>query len=229
MKTIPMGKQALLVEFEKQDTFTPQSAFQKLNSHLEEFQIHQLTPAYDSLLVQFERALSSQRIEEVLKTLREASNQNTPQAPLLKIPVFYDENWDLPELEGHLDLSIDEIIHLHTQSIFEVACLGFLPGFPYLKTLPASLISPRKKTPRKEVPKGAVALAGDQTGIYPTKSPGGWQILGFTPLEIFDLNRADICLFAPGDKVQFQKVSELEFKEIAEEVHQGKWGRKDLL
>ena len=141
---------------------------------------------------------------------------------LWKIPVCYDLKFglDLPEISSKTKLPFDEIIRMHTDTVYRVYSIGFLPGFLYLGGLDSRLFIDRKATPRLEVPKGAVAIGGKQTGIYPKSSPGGWQIIGKTPISFFDSKKKNPCFSKPGDKIQFYQISVDEFDEIQRLVYQ---------
>ena len=128
----------------------------------------------------------------------------------LEIPVLYDGG-DLDELARLLGLGIDEIVALHAGGDYRVAMLGFAPGFPYLLGLDARLHAPRRAMPRTRVPRGAVAIGGAQTGIYPVELPGGWHLLGRTPLALFDPRRDRPNLLAAGDRVRFRAIGADEF------------------
>ena len=117
---------------------------------------------------------------------------------------------DLEAVAGHLGISTDEVIRLHTETIYRVYMIGFTPGYPYMGELPAALAVPRRSTPRTRVPKGSVGIAQRQTGIYPVESPGGWQIIGWTPLELFDPSRQLPSLLEMGDRVKFEAVRQVE-------------------
>lgn len=133
---------------------------------------------------------------------------------LIEIPVCYEPQYglDLEEMALYHKTSVAEIIKQHATTIYTVFMVGFLPGFPYLGILPESLATPRKKQPRLKVPAGAVAIGGNQTGIYPIESPGGWNIVGQTPLKIFDNERANPFLLKPGNQVKFYPISPEEFE-----------------
>ena len=118
---------------------------------------------------------------------------------------------DLDAVAQHTALSPEEIVRRHADASYRVSCVGFTPGFPYLSGLPPELATPRRASPRKEIPAGAVAIGGTQTGIYPRKSPGGWNIIGRTPLRLFDVERNPPALFHAGDRVRFRKISRQEF------------------
>lgn len=123
----------------------------------------------------------------------------------VKIPVIYGGKFspDLEEVAWHLKMSPDEIIRQHTANSYTVFGIGFLPGFPYMGLLPESLQIPRKKTPVSKVAAGSVAIAGKHTGIYPFDSPGGWHVIGWTPVEMFDYHSTNPSLLKPGDIVRF--------------------------
>lgn len=131
------------------------------------------------------------------------------------IPVLYNDEvgLDLLEVAKYHGLSIEEVIHLHTAQAYRIYMLGFLPGFAYLGGLDAKLHTPRKNTPRLRIPAGSIAIGGEQTGYYPVDSPGGWLIIGQTPLVMFDSNRPEIKLHA-GDRMKFYAIDKLEFQKL---------------
>jgi inhibitor of KinA len=106
-------------------------------------------------------------------------------------------------------------MQMHCSKTYRVFMLGFLPGFAYMGTVAGDLVMPRRETPRIKIAAGSVGIAGRQTGIYPFESPGGWNIIGRTPLKMFDVNRADAALLKPGDRVQFYPISQTEFEVIS--------------
>ena len=128
---------------------------------------------------------------------------------------------DLDDVARFSNLSRAEIIKLHTAKTYRVFMLGFIAGFAYMGTLPDQLNSTRKASPRLKVPAGSVGLAGLQTGIYPTEAPGGWQIIGRTPLDIFDPQRDQPTLLLPGDQVSFRPIVQDEFQIIRLKIETG--------
>lgn len=136
----------------------------------------------------------------------------------VEIPVCYGGEYgpDLDALAEHARLSRDEVIGRHVAAGYTVAMLGFAPGFPYLLGLDPALHVPRRADPRTRVPAGSVAIGGAQTGIYPRELPGGWNLIGRTPLVLFDPDRDPPCLLAPGDRVRFCAISAEEFAALAE-------------
>ena len=145
----------------------------------------------------------------------------------LYIPVCYDRmfGFDMDEVIHQTNLSAAEIVKIHTSITFSTYMIGFLPGFPYLGKLPAEMECTRKATPRLEVPKGAVGLAVLQTGIYPKNSPGGWQIIGQTPVDLVGKDSEHSYLFESGDEVCFYSISKKKYQDIIEEQEKGlfKW------
>lgn len=145
------------------------------------------------------------------KTARQATGN------IVTIPVCYGGGFgpDLAEVAGLHQISIAEVIKLHSAAVYQVYMIGFIPGFAYLGGMDERLSTPRKVTPRKSVPAGAVGLAGLQTGVYPLESPGGWQIIGQTPVRLFDLNRREPSLLKSGDTVIFKAIDIKEFNKLA--------------
>jgi inhibitor of KinA len=138
---------------------------------------------------------------------------NTPDN-LITIPTCYGGKYgeDLDELAALHQLSADEVIKLHSEAIYKVYMIGFVPGFAYLGGMSAQLATPRKPTPRKTIPAGSVGIAGQQTGIYPLATPGGWQLIGRTPLTLFDATRTQPALLKAGDQVVFKPIDPYQFE-----------------
>jgi inhibitor of KinA len=157
-------------------------------------------PAFDIVKEHLENALAQLSSLEVQET-----NQ------LIEVPVLYDGE-DLPLVAELHQLTAHEVITIHTAQTYRVFMIGFLPGFPYLGTVNEKIATSRKSSPRTVVPAGSVGIAGYQTGIYPQSSPGGWQLIGRTPVKIFDTKKSSPCLFKPGDSVRFYAIDENEFQ-----------------
>lgn len=179
--------------------------------------IVEIIPTYCSLLILYDPLRLSlaelrEKIQQIAEGLQDIS---LPEPKLTRIPVLYGGVYG-PDLEGvakHCGLSPEEVIRLHCSKPYLIYMIGFMPGYPYMGELPEALITPRLKTPRLSVPKGSVAIAQRQTGIYSMESPGGWQIIGRTPVELFDSHREPPALLRMGDWVQFYAISEKEFEE----------------
>lgn len=165
--------------------------------------LQEIVPGMGNLLLQFtttERAV----IREVLAVCEEVPDP-PPIGRSVEIPVKYGGTAgpDLEEVAHHSEMTCDEVIRQHCAGVYWVYCLGFQPGFAYLGGLDPALYTPRKATPRINIPAGSVAIGGAQTGIYPSPSPGGWQIIGATPLQLFDPTLSQPSLLLPGDTVRF--------------------------
>ncbi|WP_227006268.1 5-oxoprolinase subunit PxpB [Rufibacter latericius] len=188
-------------------------------------------PAFASLTVYYDPWLVSgqgktdpyaavqENLRQMLDQLESVSS-NVPSS-LKEIPVVYGGQYgsDLPFVARHTNLSPQEVISLHSQTEYLVYMIGFAPGFPYLGGMDKRLTSPRKEVPRKIIPAGSVGIAGPQTGVYPMETPGGWQLIGRTPLTLFDPERESPSLLQMGDRVRFVPISEEEYLNWEEPMH----------
>jgi len=171
-------------------------------------------PSYRSVLLIFDPfkttlSLLQDRVHHLCNTL---DPSQLPESRRVEIPVVYGSEYgpDLEWVAGYHGITPDEVIRLHTTHTYHVYMIGFMPGFPYLGELPEALITPRRETPRTVVPRGSVALAQGQTGIYSTQSPGGWQIIGRTPFTLFDPGKWPPALLEMGNRVKFFAIDEEE-------------------
>lgn len=156
-----------------------------------------LLVAFDSTKVSFEQLSAELRTREVTKTLLHNDNE-------VVIPVSYDGE-DLEDVVELTGLAVDDVIDRHLANTYTVAFCGFAPGFGYLDGLDPMLHVPRRETPRVRVPAGSVALAGDFTAVYPRQSPGGWQLIGHTDLQLWDVDRYPPTILTPGTTVRFER------------------------
>lgn len=178
-------------------------------------------PAYSSLTVYFTEEVSIAKVEAALLELytqciasSSTNSYNAIQTAKHIIPVCYDIEFglDLEQVATSCKLSIQEVITIHTSIEFRVYMIGFVPGFAYMGTLPLALETKRKNNPRLAVPEGSVAIAGLQTGIYPATIPGGWNILGRTPVKMFEKSKEPCSFLRAGDTVQFKAIIKKEFE-----------------
>ena len=189
-------------------------------------EIVETVPAYHSLAVYLKTAVN---VSEFISKLQERSSTSVKivlgTTQIVTIPVCYDIEFasDIKEVASIHDITVDEVIKMHTEPFYKVYFLGFLPGFPYLGGLNKKLSTPRKKTVRKFVEKGSVAIGGNQTGIYTIDSPGGWNIIGRSPLLFFSTSIGANSLLSPGDFVKFRRVSLEEFNDIQREIESGNY------
>jgi KipI family sensor histidine kinase inhibitor len=196
----PAGERGLLVEVEELELV------HRLHAALRALDppgVVELVPAYRTLLVVAdpERAEALDELAARLPALELPPAEAVAGDPV-EIPVSYDGE-DLPEVAALTGLDAEEVVRRHTAPEYTVAFLGFSPGFPYLVGLDPSLEVPRRDTPRTSIPAGSVGLAGGQTGIYPTASPGGWRLIGRTEATLFDPGRDPPALLAPGGRLRF--------------------------
>jgi KipI family sensor histidine kinase inhibitor len=196
----PAGERGLLVEVEELETV------HRLHAALRALDppgVVELVPAYRTVLIVAEpdRAGVLDELAAALPEL-ELPLAEAVAGETVEVPVRYDGE-DLPEVARLTGLEADEVVRRHTAPEYTVAFLGFSPGFPYLVGLDPALQVPRRDTPRTAIPAGSVGLAGDQTGIYPAASPGGWQLIGRTDVALFDPARDPPALLAPGTRLRF--------------------------
>jgi inhibitor of KinA len=169
--------------------------------------IKELVPGYRSLMVVYDPLVLSvpflkSYIGQLCKTL---DDFQVPDPRTIEIPVAYGGEYgpDLQWVADYHKMTPEEVVRLHIQPIYRVYMIGFMPGFPYMGEVVDALVTPRRKTPRTQVARGSVGIAQRQTGIYSVASPGGWQIIGRTPVHLFDPHRQPPCLLEMGDRVKF--------------------------
>jgi len=228
-----LSKNTLLLEWEKIiDPAILQSiiSYQSLIESQLQQQVTECYPAYNCLAVCFdpEKVTASELLHNINQLSLEKVHFN---ATTWQLPVCYDPNLapDLETFASEKQVSIDEVINLHTNSLYTVHFFGFLPGFMYLGGLNEELHLPRKTTPDRSVPKGAVAIGGSQTGIYPSESPGGWHIIGLCPIPLFDAQHNPPCFIAPGDQIKLNAVSKEEFLYLEKEADNESFEFKSLI
>ena len=180
-------------------------------------------PAYSSLAV-FYDAVAIKKYNPAIKSIFDFVKEHTEQLitglddmvtqndeTIITVPVYYNGD-DLDDVANQHGITIEELISIHTEKLYRVFMIGFQPGFTYMGKLDERIATPRKASPRTEVPAGSVGIAGFQTGIYPFSSPGGWQLIGQTPILIFDKEKINPCLFKAGDNIKFVSISKETFE-----------------
>jgi inhibitor of KinA len=216
--------QSLLVYFGQEITLQAHHQVRKLLRLLEMEPIagvRNLHPAYCSLLVKFDGLrLRHDEVEAILRRYLERLEEIKLREPrLVEIPVCYGGEFgpDLAEVCAIHGLTPAQAIELHASADYLVYFLGFVPGFAYLGELPEALMTPRLGTPRRRVPAGSVGIAGNQTGVYPFSTPGGWRLIGRTPVAMFRDEREGLSLLSIGDRVRFAPISAERFGELEKE------------
>lgn len=219
-----LGDTALIVRFEQQINPAINGLVQQFKHSIEllhlEGILHILPNYCDITLFYDPSIISFQNLISRLKTIDIQLEQTYRTVQLLHIPVCYNEllGIDIAYVAKYNHINIDEVIKKHSSQKYLVYMLGFTPGFTYLGGLDPMLSTPRLDTPRKVIPAGSVGIAGNQTGIYPIDSPGGWQIIGQTPIKMFDINREPEVLVESGDYIQFDPVTFDEYQLIKEKI-----------
>ena len=235
MEITPLGDSALIVRISENFAGAPDetlSAVLAVQRRLETAQLPgviEIAPAYTTVTVFFDpiRVLSAgaesdrlfdwlaERIRETLSDTLEVHHRL--ESRLIEVPVCYEVEFalDLEDVARRACVHWKEVVDLHCSAEYRVHCLGFTPGFPFLGGLPSKLATPRRSTPRKQIPAGSVAIGGAQTGIYPIKSPGGWNVIGRTPLRLFDPAKNPPVLLRAGDRVRFRAITREEFDRVA--------------
>ncbi|MBM4760937.1 5-oxoprolinase subunit PxpB [Bacillus sp. B15-48] len=225
-KVMVTGEKSIRFQFGNrldEETYQKVREFSKLVTEDSSFLIEEIVPSYHTVTVYLKK--EQRNIDEIIaryvKKWRERkSSKSEGSIRKLTIPVCYDEEfgWDLERVAEHTGLTVKEIIDRHTKPIYTVYMIGFLPGFSYLGKLDENLTTPRLATPRLKVLKGAVGIGGSQTGIYPLESPGGWNIIGKTPLELYRLDRDPPFFIEAGDRLRFVSIPKREFYEIKQRM-----------
>lgn len=210
----PMGDRSLLVELGDEISPAINQRVQELFAGLDLQKprgILELVPSYRSLLVICEPAILSvgDLKQIIVDTHSKLDRLQLPKPRTVEIPVVYGDDYgpDLLEVAQYHHLTPEEVIDYHTQPTYRVYMIGFTPGYPYLGELPDAIATPRRNTPRTRVPRGSVGIAQKQSGIYSVDSPGGWQIIGWTPVRLFDPRNNPPSLLVMGDRVQFYTIS----------------------
>lgn len=231
MQITPLGDTALIVRIRETPANLDDESLRVVLDAVHKIRVAQIpgvvevAPAYTTVSVFFDpmqvasagvdpAAVFDWMAEQIRKAVARKMKSAKVTARLIKIPVCYDPEFalDLNEVAQHAGLSTKEVVDLHHAAEYQVNCVGFTPGFPFLAGLPKKLATPRQATPRKEIPVGSVAIGGAQTGIYPIKSPGGWNVIGRTPLPLFDPLKSPPALLHAGDHVRFRPITREEFE-----------------
>ncbi len=225
IKFKPLGQEALLIEWPNEidknildDILLLQSTVEKELGRL----LVETVNAYNSLTLIFHSPIAS--LDDLKKKILQLHQLHPPiksrTQKIWEIPVCYHKEFgiDLDELAKQHELSTDEVIAIHSKAEYTIYFTGFLPGFLYLGGLPETIHTARKATPRLRIKKGAVAIGGQQTGIYPSESPGGWNVIGNSPVEFFDPSHNPPCFAQAGDSLKFYPIDKNEHQRILNEV-----------
>lgn len=219
LSLFPLSEEAITIEFGEKATKEVNQRVHEAARKISQRPFSgfiECVPTFTSLTIYYNPIIAG-NFDVVCKKLLSALSNEIPMIDLNqkihRVPVCYDVEFapDLLLLSQSLNLSQDEIIELHTKPLYDVYFLGFSAGFPFLGGLSAKLFHPRRLSPRLKVPAGSVGIAGSQTGVYPIETPGGWQIIGRTPLRLFNYENNPPVLVKPGDQVRFYPISKEDF------------------
>jgi KipI family sensor histidine kinase inhibitor len=211
---VPLGEGALLVKMGAGMDLSLNQQVHALASALRtnlRKEVLDLVPGYNTLLITFDPECAREDVlrEWILEAMRLLPENPMEAGKRVEVPTVYGGEYgpDLDFVSNHCRMNSDEVIRLHCKVEYPVYFIGFLPGFPYLGGLDSKIGAPRLETPRQQIPAGSVGIAGMQTGIYPLESPGGWRLIGRTPLKLFDPSQNPPVLLQPGDRVRFMRYS----------------------
>ncbi len=230
IRILTAGDSALLIEFGKEinpETNRKITALVQLmrEQHIEG--IVDVIPAFCSLLINYDpRVLSYEELKERMEHLLKMETKiEATRKRIFEIPVCYGGEYgpDIENIVEHAGLSVEEVIKIHSSKDYLIYMLGFLPGFTYLGGLDERIHTPRLASPRLKIRAGSVGIGGSQTGIYPLDSPGGWQLMGMTPVRTYDPERQTPILVEAGDYIRFIPIDEEEFLRIQELVEKGEY------
>lgn len=228
MKYSIVGDCAISIEFGENISDEINNKIRTFNDILKSYKIEgiiETVPSFRSLLVYYDPSILY--FDELIKIISNISislkEENFSKKKIIEIPVCYDEEFgvDLNFVSDHTNLSLDEIIKSHSSKDYLIYMLGFLPGFAYLGGMDEKLITPRLESPRIKLEAGAIGIGGEQTGVYPLSSPGGWRIIGRTPIKPYDANREKPILYEAGDYIRFKKINKSDFYKIKDLVDRG--------
>lgn len=218
------GDQGIVMEFGKEINVETNKIIKAMAEKLRrKREVIEVIPTFCSLLVlyNYKRTTFTKMRTLLEKELTSLKITKEVSRKVHLIPVCYEEpfNMDLQHVAEHAGLSMHEVVELHSSKEYLIYMLGFLPGFAYLGGLDERIHCPRLENPRVKIPAGSVGIGGEQTGIYPLDSPGGWQLIGRTPLHPYDPNRDPSILYEMGDYIRFQPISVEEYYEIERKEH----------
>ncbi|HET7627763.1 MAG TPA: 5-oxoprolinase subunit PxpB [Bacillales bacterium] len=226
----PAGDQSILVEVSRQDDEETNAKIRSLSKLVEEEQVSgfgETILGYRTLLVTYDplQLTFAEAVRKLKSLEREMKEVELPKTRVIEIPIVYggENGPDLEAVAEHNQLTPQEVITIHSSPEYLVYFLGFTPGFPFLGGMSEKLATPRLSNPRVSIPGGSVGIAEGQTGIYPVKSPGGWRLIGRTPLALYDPGKANPFLLEAGDYVKFKPIRQREFESIVHEVETGEY------
>lgn len=225
LQLCPLGDSAVVLQFGGEIDLNTHHRIRAVSQVLEQQPftgLVEFVPAFTTITVYYDPWVLSQEgkldaygeaVQQLEVLLEQAEKAEPAPARVVELPVVYGGKYgpDLQAVADHAGLDAAEVIRIHSSGKYHVYMIGFAPGFPYLGGMDARIATPRKASPRASIPAGSVGIAGAQTGVYPISTPGGWQLVGRTPLQLFNPNRDEPSLMRAGDEVRFVPISEEEY------------------
>ncbi|WP_318153082.1 5-oxoprolinase subunit PxpB [Metabacillus arenae] len=228
----PLGDQAVIIELGDDITIKNHEKVKVILGKLETLSVDWLleyVPAFTTVAVYYDPikiGINNGKLpydfvcDYLISILKNVKEEESVPSKVVEIPVCYggEIGPDLPFVAEHNQLSENEVIDIHTKGEYLVYMIGFAPGFPYLGGMSEKIAAPRKDTPRLKIPEGSVGIAGKQTGVYPIETPGGWQLIGRTPLKLFRPNEEHPSLLKAGDRIKFNSISFEYYQHLKEDM-----------
>ena len=236
IKYLSAGDKAVVMEFGNEISKDINAKIRNVVKSVEEANIDgivELLPTYRSLMIMYD-PLKIEYSELILTLDSMSSKQVDNEEEKIKIvefPTVYGGEYgpDINFVAEHNNIAVDEVIKIHTGTDYLVYMMGFTPGFTYLGGMSDKIVTPRLASPRTKIPAGSVGIAGAQTGMYPSETPGGWQLIGRTPLKLYDSDKEPPVMLSAGDYVRYVSVSEEEYLEIKKQVEEGTYVVKEII
>ncbi len=224
---LPMGDCALVMEFANEISKEVNARIRQTTKAIEKIEgVIEVLPTYRSITIFYRPdQIAYDELVTKLQTIKEGNEEGDSLSRRIEIPTVYGGEYgpDLAYVAQHASLSEEEVIRIHTGTDYLVYMLGFSPGFTYLGGLDEQIATPRLESPRVKIPAGSVGIAGSQTGMYPSESPGGWQLIGRTPLKLYDPAKEPPVFIQAGDYIRYVAITESEYAEIEEQVTTGRF------
>lgn len=230
IKYLPAGDKALLMEFGNEIAKDINAKIRNVVRFLDEANlegIEEILPTYRSIMIMYDPI--KMQYDELVKLLEIFSNKTAEGEKeiikIVEIPTLYGGEYgpDINFVAEHNNITMDEVIKVHTGTDYLVYMLGFTPGFTYLGGMSEKIATPRLSSPRKKIPAGSVGIAGSQTGMYPSETPGGWQLIGRTPLKLYNPENEPPVMLSAGDYVRYVSITEEEYLYIQKKVAEGSY------
>lgn len=225
---LPMGDGAIVMEFANEISKEVNARIRQTTKAIEKTieGVIEVLPTYRSITIFYRPdQITYDELVTKLQTIKQGNEEGDSPSRRIEIPTVYGGEYgpDLAYVAQHASLSEEEVIRIHTGTDYLVYMLGFSPGFTYLGGLDERIATPRLESPRVKIPAGSVGIAGSQTGMYPSESPGGWQLIGRTPLKLYDPKKEPPVFIQAGDYIRYVAITESEYAEIEEQVNAGRF------